>query len=126
MEKIIGKIETINLIKEGEKFGKKWKLYGVKVGGVDYSGFGNEGKDPYCHYSEGDNIELEFEKNGEYNNIKSVKISNPEAEKKYEELVDNSLNKEMNDSVGQMILEGIFKGEFNINGDAYEISIKKK
>lgn len=139
MEKTNGEIQYIKVTKEGEKFSKKWKLYTVKINDIFYSGFGNEDRDPYSKFSQGDHISLEYEINGEYNNIKSISLYNKEAEELYEkyvnknmldnppkEKVDNTLNKEMNDSVEKMISVGIFIGDFNINGDTYEISIKKK
>ena len=139
MEKTHGEIQYIKETGSGEKFGKKWKLYTVKINDIFYSGFGGEDKDPYSKFSQGDSVSLEYEVNGEYNNIKTISIYNKEAEEIYQKYINkdplennsktesnNDINKEINDSVDKIISSGIFIGDFNINGDAYEISIKKK
>lgn len=128
LNKITGLINYIKVTKEGEKFGKKWKLYSIKLDSSEtfYSAFGNEDNDPYCHYSTGDNVLLESIKKGEYNNIKSIKLYNLEAENKFEEYVNNPLKKEIVEPIQEIINNGIFSGEFNINGIIYEVNITKK
>ncbi len=128
IKKVHGLITYIKVTKEGEKFGKKWRLYSIKLDSSEffYSAFGNLDDDPYSHYSEGDNVILEYILKGEYHNIKSIKIYNPEGEAKFKEYMDNSVKKEIIKPIQNIIVEDIFCGEFKINDSLYEISIKKK
>lgn len=61
-----GKVEAINK-KFGNRNGKQWVLYIVKIGGNDYSAF-----ELPNDIVEGDMVEFEYVQNGKYKNLKSI------------------------------------------------------
>jgi NifB/MoaA-like Fe-S oxidoreductase len=61
VEKIKGEIESVSV-------DEKKKKYGIKIGGVWYNGKGSTG------LKKGDMVEVEFNKNKEWNNISQVNV----------------------------------------------------
>ncbi len=120
-EKVIGKIQYIKLTKEGIKFNKTWKLYTLKLNDKLYSAFSNGNSGEYDFYVEGDEVEIEYEQNGDYRNIKKINKYNQESkelvEKYIKEIPLNNDNKDKNN---------IFSTSFELNGETYIISIFKK
>lgn len=128
---VIGKVENILEAGRGynEKFKNNWIKYNIKVDGIWYSGFANDNTNQYEHYAIGDNIELEYVINvvGDktYNNIKTIKENSAEADRAYDSYIETGSVKSIvsNKSITP---DYIFSGEFDIDGEEYEIFLKKK
>lgn len=75
MEKITGKVQAVS-----DKEGK----YGINIEGTWVNGFG---KPPA---NKGDEVEVEFEINGIYKNLKSIKVLNNTPEPKESKELDNT------------------------------------
>lgn len=107
-KQLIGELREIELLRETDKY----SLYKVLIDTISLTTFDKGIKD---HFKIGEKVLCNYEDDGKYKTIKSIKEYSEEAEKKYKDYTTSMKEKESE----------IFKTNFQYNGENMEIAIKK-